>query len=121
VAEAKPLSPRSLQLEYRFDRLLSDKLAQAFQLLVPDQRRPVSTPVPNCAPQSSEVSDEQTSCDLRSGLFRSPEGESHDPLGHLTHQFVMIDSVEKFLQIQINHPAMPLHDILLRLRDRLTS
>jgi site-specific DNA recombinase len=38
---------------------LSDKLAQAFQVLVPDQRRPASTAIPNCAPQTLEVSREQ--------------------------------------------------------------
>jgi hypothetical protein len=78
VAEARPLPPRALQLEYRFDRLLSDKLAQAFQVLVPDQRRPVSTAIPNRAPQTLEVRSEQTSCDLRPGLFGSTEGEPHD-------------------------------------------
>ena len=83
MAEAKPLPPRSLQLEYRFDRLLSDKLAQVFQLLVPDQRRAVTNPITNLAvqtlaAQTLEVSSEQTSRDLRSGLFGSSEGEPHD-------------------------------------------
>jgi hypothetical protein len=77
VAEAKSLPPPFIQLEYRFDRLLSDKLAQAFQLLVPDQRRPVSTAVSNRTAQTSEMSKEQTSGDLRPGLFGSPEGEPH--------------------------------------------
>lgn len=78
MAEARPLPPRSIQLEYRFDRLLSDKLAQVFQLLVPDQRRAVTKAIPNLAAQTLEVSSEQTSSDLRSGLFGSSEGEPHD-------------------------------------------
>ena len=31
----------TLQLEYRFDRLLPDKLAHVYQLLVPDLRQPI--------------------------------------------------------------------------------
>src|SRR5258705_7731684 len=38
-----------------------------------------------------------------------------DALGDLTHQFVVIDSIEKLFQIEINHPSVTLHDILLRL------
>ena len=41
MAEPKPPTPRTLQLEYRFDRLLPEKLAQAFQVLVPDKRQPI--------------------------------------------------------------------------------
>ena len=72
---------RNLRLEYRFDRLLRDKLAQAYLLLVPDKRRPVGgmgerifeSPEP-----ITEIRDEQTSRHLRTGLFGSP-----DPLnGH---------------------------------------
>src|SRR5712672_356619 len=36
-----------------------------------------------------------------------------DPFGDLTHQFVMIDSIEEFLQIKINTPAVALSDMLL--------
>src|ERR1700681_3838422 len=42
-----------------------------------------------------------------------------DPFGDLTHQFVVIDSIEKFLQIKINAPAVAFGDILLRLCHRL--
>ena len=35
------------------------------------------------------------------------------------HQFVVIDSIEEFLQIEINHPAVALGDIVLRLSHRL--
>src|SRR5712692_7247613 len=37
-----------------------------------------------------------------------------DSFGNLTHQFVVIDSIEKFLQIKINAPAVAFGDILLR-------
>ena len=37
---------RTLQLGYRFDRLLSDKLAHAYQLLVPDKRQPIGGAAP---------------------------------------------------------------------------
>jgi len=33
-----------VQLEYRFDRLLSAKLEQAYELLVPDHRWPLGVP-----------------------------------------------------------------------------
>src|SRR5215475_4836927 len=38
-----------------------------------------------------------------------------DALGNLTHQFVMIDPIEEFFQIEIDHPAVACSDILLRL------
>src|SRR5580698_751615 len=44
-----------------------------------------------------------------------------DPFGDLTHQFVVIDSIEEFLQIEINAPAVTLGDILLRLCHCLMS
>src|SRR4029077_10744736 len=44
-----------------------------------------------------------------------------DPFGDLTHQFIVIDSIEEFLQIKINAPAVALGDILLRLCHRLMS
>jgi hypothetical protein len=39
-----------------------------------------------------------------------------DPFGDLAHQFVVIDPIEKFLQIKINAPAVAFGDMLLRLR-----
>src|ERR1022692_3429803 len=42
-----------------------------------------------------------------------------DPLGDLAHQFVVVDSIEEFLQIKINAPAVTFGDILLRLFHRL--
>src|ERR1700732_3153922 len=44
-----------------------------------------------------------------------------DSFGDLSHQFVVIDSIEKFLQIQINHPAIACGNVLLRLGHRLMS
>src|SRR5271169_1442860 len=44
-----------------------------------------------------------------------------DPVGDLTHQFVVIDSIEKLLQIKVNAPAVAFGDILLRLCHRLMS
>jgi hypothetical protein len=44
-----------------------------------------------------------------------------DPFGDLAHQIVVIDSIEKFLQIKINAPAVTFGDILLRLCHRLMS
>src|ERR1700733_15472799 len=38
-----------------------------------------------------------------------------DAFGDLAHQFVMIDSIEEFFQIEINHPAVALRNIPLRL------
>jgi site-specific DNA recombinase len=38
-----------------------------------------------------------------------------DAFGDLAHQFVMVDSIEEFFQIEINHPAVALRNILLRL------
>src|SRR5215469_6137625 len=44
-----------------------------------------------------------------------------DPLGDLTHQFVVIDPIEEFLQIEIHAPAVACGDILLRLCHCLMS
>src|SRR2546428_4288082 len=38
-----------------------------------------------------------------------------DTFRDLTHQFVVIDSIEKFLQVEVHHPAVAFGDILLRL------
>jgi len=39
-----------------------------------------------------------------------------DTLGDLCHQFVMINSIEKFLQVEINHPAVAFGNVPLCLR-----
>src|SRR6202521_5006720 len=38
-----------------------------------------------------------------------------DAFGNLAHQFAMIDSIEEFFQIEVDHPSVTLRDILLRL------
>src|SRR4029077_12048600 len=38
-----------------------------------------------------------------------------DPFGNLAHQFVMIDSIEEFFQIEVDHPSVALRNVLLRL------
>ena len=38
-----------------------------------------------------------------------------DPLRDATHQFVVVDSIEEFLQIEIHHPVVAVGDVLLRL------
>ena len=72
MAEPKPASRRALQLEYRFDRLLPDKLAQVYQALVPDKRWSTGGVLPAMAKLRLEVIDEQDSGDLRARLFRPP-------------------------------------------------
>ena len=50
-----------------------------------------------------------------------PQPLVFDPFGDLPHQFVVIDSIEKFLQIKIHAPAVACGDILLRLCPCLMS
>ena len=66
---------RKLQFQYRFDRLLPDKLQQAYQLLVPDHARPIGGSV-TTFPQ--ENMHDASRGHLRSGLFGSSEGGTHD-------------------------------------------
>jgi hypothetical protein len=58
VGEPKPSRQRAVQLEYRFDRLLPDKLAHVYQLLVPDKRQPIRGETPKGANPTSGVSHE---------------------------------------------------------------
>lgn len=44
-----------------------------------------------------------------------------DALGDLRHQFVVIDSVEELLQVEVNHPATTRHDMLMCLCYSLMS
>jgi hypothetical protein len=44
-----------------------------------------------------------------------------NPFGDLTHPLVVIDSIEKLLQIKINTPAVAFRDISLRLCHCLMS
>src|SRR5438128_84342 len=62
----------TIQLEYRFDRLLSAKLEQVYELLVPDKRWPIHTT------EIQEKLNEQARRHLCSSVIRSAEGESDD-------------------------------------------
>ena len=64
MGEPKPNRHRTLQLEYRFDRLLSDKLAHVYQLLVPDRRQPIGGETPKHTNPASGMNDEQASSHL---------------------------------------------------------
>lgn len=59
--------PVEVRFDYRFDRLLSAKLARVYELLVPDQRWPMSAP----AAVAQESDHEHARRDLRSRVVRS--------------------------------------------------
>ena len=77
MGEPKPIRQRTLQLEYRFDRLSPDKLAHVYQLLVPDRRQPIGGESPKLTNTTTGVKDEQASSHLCASVLGSPEGESH--------------------------------------------
>jgi len=93
VGELRSTRLRTCRLEYRFDRLLLDKLAQAYQLLVPEKRRPIGirertleSPEP-----ITEISDEQAGSCLRAGLL-DRQKENHSQTAALieyaqTHEY----------------------------------
>src|SRR6266550_3548653 len=58
-----------------------------------------------------------------SGLQKGSDQLEHPSvghaLGHRRYQAIVIHLVEKFLQIQVHHPAAPFGDVLLRLSHRL--
>jgi hypothetical protein len=61
----RPSVQRTLHLEYRFDRLLAEKLAQAYELLIPDKRWPTAG-----EPRSrQEVVNEETGRPVRARLI----------------------------------------------------
>ena len=61
----------AVQLEFRFDRLFIRKLEQAYQLLVPEIRRPVASMTPNSA---QEMTNEQARSHLCTSLLGPTEG-----------------------------------------------
>ena len=69
MAEPKPVRQRTLQLEYRFDRLLPAKLTQIYQMLVPDKRWSTGEEHLEAARRASEVMHEQARGHLRSSLL----------------------------------------------------
>ncbi len=75
MAKRAILDGHAVHFEYRFDRLLPQKVAQAYELLVPEIRRPVGSTELNSA---QEIPNEPSRCNLHPGFFRSTEGERHD-------------------------------------------
>src|SRR5439155_25580634 len=78
-------SQRTLQFEYQFDRLWAEKLAQDYELLVPDRIR---AKVRDATPQPGselEILNDETGRYLCTGILGPPEGEPHDrqPIGGL--------------------------------------
>jgi hypothetical protein len=69
VAEPKPASRRTLELEYCLDRLLANKLAQVYQVLVPDKRWATEPVLEAGVRAPLEEIDEQDSGHLRACLF----------------------------------------------------
>lgn len=61
----RPPVQRTLHLEYRFDRLLAEKLVQAYELLIPDKRWPAAGE----ARSRQEVMNEETGRPLRARLI----------------------------------------------------
>ena len=74
MAEPKRVRQHALQLqwEYRFDRLLSEKLAQVYQVLVPEKRWSTGAVLTESGRSTQEVMDEQNSVHLRARLFGPP-------------------------------------------------
>ena len=67
MAERRALR-RKLHFQYRFDRLLPDKLEQAYQLLVPDHARPIGCPV-TTLPQENLHDASRGSATARGGRY----------------------------------------------------
>ena len=68
MGERPPLRPRTLQVEYRFDRLLPDKLAHVYEVLVPGKRWPLGGGASDPASQPTELTHESASRHLRARL-----------------------------------------------------
>jgi hypothetical protein len=63
----------AIRLEYRFDRLLAEKLAQAYEVLVPERRGLVDQRQVRC----QEVLNDEDRRNLRACFLRSAEGEPY--------------------------------------------
>ena len=64
----------AIRLEYHFDRLLAEKLAQAYELLVPERRGFADS----AHARGQEVLNDENSRHLRACFLRSAEGEPYD-------------------------------------------
>jgi hypothetical protein len=71
VAERRNSTPQSLRHEYCFDRLLVEKLVQAYDLLVPDKQWAVGQPT-----EPKEAVNAQADSDLCARFLGSSERES---------------------------------------------
>lgn len=56
----------AIRLEYRFDRLLAEKLAQAYELLVPERRLQADQAYTRCR----EILNDEDGCHLCAGFLR---------------------------------------------------
>ena len=77
VADRPPGRPWMLRLEYQFDRLLPEKLAQAYELLVP-ARVPAAGAATGQPGGEQEVLNDATGRYLRPCVLGPPEREPHD-------------------------------------------
>jgi hypothetical protein len=59
----------TLRLQYQFDRLLPEKLAQAYELLVPDEVRPVGYAPSHQPKRDQEIMNDEASRHLRARIF----------------------------------------------------
>src|SRR5207253_1469506 len=75
VAKRPALDGHAIQFEYRFDRLLPQKIEQAYEFLVPPLRRPIGSAELN---PLQEIANEQTSCDLYTGFLGPSKAGPHD-------------------------------------------
>ena len=64
---------RNLRLEYRFDRLLEEKLAQVFQALAPEKFGIIGA-----GAETKEAMNDQASSHLCASVLGSAEGRPHD-------------------------------------------
>ena len=72
MAEPHPNSgPFRIHIAYSFDRLLEAKLAQAYEVLVPSNERPVGVRV-------NEEADDENGRDLRQGFVGATTRGEHD-------------------------------------------
>jgi hypothetical protein len=93
VAKRTSSDRHAVQLEYRFDRLLLKKLEQAYQLLVPEIRRPVGAAKVNSFQEMTNEQDGRHLCTSLLGstagveviYLKSPSGDS--PEDQLVVQF----------------------------------
>ena len=76
---------RTLRVEYQFDRLGAEKLAQVYACLVPDPMQLPGRAAPPLPGNNQEVLNDQSGRYLRPGVLGPPEGEPHDrqPSGSL--------------------------------------